>query len=533
MKLHFISKHTKIKIIVSIITFTFAVLFPQSLLAEDFQLASGQTINVTLTSPSVTYTLTSTTGIDTLTVNGSTMTLTLSSGDTVTVTNANGYVMQNSLNQGTACGSSGSSITFTQTAILTSSTINYCGIGSGGSGSGAPSNTGITINSGNSETTSRSVVLALSANNATNMMLSHSIGFADASWETYAVSRSWTLTAGDGEKRVYVKYRSSTGQESSTISDIITLVGTSVSPVPTPAPVPTSGGGAMSPGAKNEEKPVSSLEGKLVKDPNKSAIYIVEKGKLRPYINAKIFFSHGKKFQDVVSTNIGSYSTGDAISIFPDVYNFTCGQLVKASNAKVYIVSKCDDGAKKEITWIETEGAFLAGGWSFKNVNYISDAKKAEFKEAETFKRTDAHPAGTLVKYNDSTRVYLLQNIDGVVKKSWIANEEEFNAKNFQTSDIVIITTREAYPDGPNIGGTVLGVSYDEITKDVERGSSGDNVMRLQKKLQALGYFPNNIKINGNFGPTTQSAVKDFQRANNISPTGKAGSQTRSVLNSL
>ena len=517
--------------------FLLLAVFPGIVLAEDFQLASGETINVALTSPSVTYTLTSSTGIDSLTVNGSTMTLTLGTGDSVIVSNSNGYTIENDLNEATVCTSGStkpSLLTFTQTATITANSTVVCGSTQGGGSGTVPSDIGITINNGDSQASSNNVVLTLTAKNASTMIFSNSMDFSNSIWVDYATTKSWTLIAGDGEKRVYVKFSSSGTDESMIISDTITLAGTGNAPQPTPTPVPTTTGGGSS--LANISQPVvtpsptgtlaPSLEGKLVKDPKKSSVFIIENGKLRPYLNGKIFLSYGKSFDNVISADISSYPIGETISLFPDSYNFTCGQLVKASNAKVYIVSKCDEGVKKEITWVET-------GWMFNNLNYISDVKKGEFNETGSFNAIGAHPAGTLVKYANSSKAYLLRNVDGVVKKSWIASEAEFNRMNFQMADIVTIPTDEIYADGSNMGGVVLGASNDSIVSNLQRGSSGDEVMLLQKKLQQAGYFPQDIEPNGYFGFVTESAVKDLQIANNISPIGRVGPQTRLILNSL
>ena len=86
-----------------------------------------------------------------------------------------------------------------------------------------PSDISVIINSGDSETTSTDVNLTLSATNASEMMISNASDFSDASWETYLTTKSWTLTSGEGEKTVYVKFRSSSGGESSVVSDGIIL----------------------------------------------------------------------------------------------------------------------------------------------------------------------------------------------------------------------------------------------------------------------------------------------------------------------
>ncbi len=82
--------------------------------------------------------------------------------------------------------------------------------------------TGISINDGASFTTSRSVTLTLSSAGAAGMRISNSNSFTGG-WETYASSKSWTLTAGDGAKTVYAQIRDTGGNVSGIVSDSIIL----------------------------------------------------------------------------------------------------------------------------------------------------------------------------------------------------------------------------------------------------------------------------------------------------------------------
>jgi len=59
-------------------------------------------------------------------------------------------------------------------------------------------------------------------------------------------------------------------------------------------------------------------------------------------------------------------------------------------------------------------------------------------------------------------------------------------------------------------------------------GSTGDDVIDLQTRLAALGYYKG--KISGNFLEATQSAVKAFQKANSLNQTGEADQATQEVL---
>ena len=83
-------------------------------------------------------------------------------------------------------------------------------------------NPSITINGGTTYTISRSVTLSLFCGSAgcTQMQLSND----NITWpaaETYRTTRNWTLTSGEGEKTVYVKYRDSAGNWSGVYSDSI------------------------------------------------------------------------------------------------------------------------------------------------------------------------------------------------------------------------------------------------------------------------------------------------------------------------
>jgi len=62
----------------------------------------------------------------------------------------------------------------------------------------------------------------------------------------------------------------------------------------------------------------------------------------------------------------------------------------------------------------------------------------------------------------------------------------------------------------------------------LRRGSRGPEVVALQQKLRQLGYYMG--KIDGIFGPLTESAVLRFQRDHGIHPTGVVDLQTRSAL---
>jgi hypothetical protein len=93
----------------------------------------------------------------------------------------------------------------------------------------APSGT-VAINDGASTTRTRSVTLAVAASDpspgtgvALMRIANSDSGLASAAWESYATRRSWTLTAGNGTKTVFVQYKDGAGSVSAVAQDSITL----------------------------------------------------------------------------------------------------------------------------------------------------------------------------------------------------------------------------------------------------------------------------------------------------------------------
>lgn len=55
-------------------------------------------------------------------------------------------------------------------------------------------------------------------------------------------------------------------------------------------------------------------------------------------------------------------------------------------------------------------------------------------------------------------------------------------------------------------------------------GSKGDEVLKIQQRLKAWGYFDG--PITGNYGTLTTEAVKKFQKAHGLTPDGVANAET-------
>jgi len=94
-----------------------------------------------------------------------------------------------------------------------------------------PSNVNITItgvgDATSTHSNSESVSLTISASDTTSgveyMMIANDVTFTDRSWESYATSKDWTMTSGDGLKTVYIKAKDRAGKVSDVFTDNITL----------------------------------------------------------------------------------------------------------------------------------------------------------------------------------------------------------------------------------------------------------------------------------------------------------------------
>lgn len=77
----------------------------------------------------------------------------------------------------------------------------------------APAVHSLIIESGAEFTNTRSVQLTLVGENAAFMLLGNDSLFTDSQWEPFQTPKTWTLSDGDGEKTVFVKYRDAQNRE--------------------------------------------------------------------------------------------------------------------------------------------------------------------------------------------------------------------------------------------------------------------------------------------------------------------------------
>ena len=75
--------------------------------------------------------------------------------------------------------------------------------------------------------------------------------------------------------------------------------------------------------------------------------------------------------------------------------------------------------------------------------------------------------------------------------------------------------------------GSASTVTTPEIPPTIRRSSRGQHVMTAQRRMQARGY---DVAPDGIFGPQTEAATRQFQRANGLAADGIIGPKSWAVL---
>jgi hypothetical protein len=88
---------------------------------------------------------------------------------------------------------------------------------------GVDSTDTLTINSGDEWTNTRQVVLAIASDDAVEMCISNTPRCGESLWQPFSTSLDWSLPAADGERTVFVRFRSAKGTESDAESATITM----------------------------------------------------------------------------------------------------------------------------------------------------------------------------------------------------------------------------------------------------------------------------------------------------------------------
>jgi hypothetical protein len=189
-------------------------------------------------------------------------------------------------------------------------------------------------------------------------------------------------------------------------------------------------------------------------------------------------------------------------------------------------------------------GTYLSWYADFSGVQTVSAAalSSVQLKGIVTYR-----PGSRLLKIESDSKAYAVAK-GGVLR--WVTTEEVARLLygpewNTFVTDIPVTLFGSVYHLGAQtialtdvLAGSALPPSAQPkctttaaFTALLQFGFGGAQVLQLQQLLQCLGYFPETVAPNGNFGPATLAAVKAFQSGSGIDPVGYVGPATRGALN--
>ncbi|MEA4928736.1 MAG: peptidoglycan-binding protein [Candidatus Limiplasma sp.] len=133
---------------------------------------------------------------------------------------------------------------------------------------------------------------------------------------------------------------------------------------------------------------------------------------------------------------------------------------------------------------------------------------------------------------------YYTYTVDGVYGAGTMAAVSAFQKNNSLSVDGLVgsntytrLFSSSAKASGSTSTSTDTGTSTDtsgsSTYASLSYGAQGDEVKKLQKALQALGY---NVTADGDYGALTRSAVTAFQKLNGLTVDGTAGALTQEKL---
>ena len=346
--------------------------------------ASAQALNwtnaTTVTINSENYTIAAGSAATSMTVGATTLTVTVPSGSTFTLQaltsqTSNGFrhLLNNDQVISQQCSSTMNQLAVTGpvSVVITPDSTTSCVVSNAPSGGGGgatggpftdttpPTNTSVSINSGAATTNTTAATLTLAATGASDMMIANDPNFTGGVWVPFITSKAWTLTAGDGVKNVYAKFRDAAANVSAAVSDSITLSATGATPTePATTPTPTY---------------------QLMRATGDPKVYVIQDGKKTWVKTAQEFNAAGYDWnavQVIEPSALAAYPDTEAAAPSP-APTPTGYQLMRASgDPKVYVIK---DGQK---TWITSAAAFNAAGYKWSDIQTVSPTTLNSYPDA-------------------------------------------------------------------------------------------------------------------------------------------------------
>ena len=163
------------------------------------------------------------------------------------------------------------------------------------------------------------------------------------------------------------------------------------------------------------------------------------------------------------------------------------------------------------------------------SVTELSTDKKDESAKTETAKEKKPKLDSFTVSKENNAIVYSTDNSEQASKTISVAEEWVSSSDSEKSSNDKSKTDGESTePSSITDVEAQESASVEDQFEQIIRGSSGDDVVVIQRRLAELGFLT--YSIDGKFGAGTEQAVKDFQNANELEPSGIVDTATYNVL---
>ena len=389
-------------------------------------------------------------GVASLTIQSTPVTVSLSSGQSQRIdTGTDGIndtiVTMNDVTAGSA--------SFTLTTIPLGDG-NYSSMSVPSTNSTSKSVKAVTIDGGSLTTQSQNVTLTMNVADAALMAVSNEATFNDVSFETYTGKKTWTLTPGNGKKTVFVKFRSASGGMN-VYSAVIILSGQTFddkSVLHTSEETTTDVKNTTD--TKTPDTTCLLTPGKAYRSISSRAVYYVTQTcTKRPFRSSTSYFTYFSGWDDVhvVSKSLLDRTPDDALFFMPlgPRYNPQYGALVKTlDDPKVYLL------LNDKKYWITDEAVFTALKYTSEWIEGVDQSLLDKYTTGEEITDKDHHPVYTLIKYQNSPKVYRLEpstTDNTLLMKRHILNNAIFEALGFRGDRIVTVPDTETYDTGDAI----------------------------------------------------------------------------------
>jgi len=204
------------------------------------------------------------------------------------------------------------------------------------------------------------------------------------------------------------------------------------------------------------------VDGDLVKTPDSPAVYLIDGSTKRVFPHANVYHSWGypsdySTVKTVTADELAEYEDGSAVpfrdgSLFRGVTSSVHGK----SASCVFVV---EDGKLRPILSEDVYTNLYNGDWSL--ITWVPDSLLSKFAYplGDTVTSADVHTNGTLIRYEGSPAIYLIEDGKKRAFSSWdalVANRYYVDGR--YTVPLITVADTETYEDGDPITGAELAL---------------------------------------------------------------------------